>query len=91
MHHTPATLQRWQLPRFGLAHLERTEAPMPSPGPNQILVRTEAVALNYRDLLMAQDGMGMPLEFPFTPPRTWPARCWLRARASPAGAPATGC
>ncbi|MBV7453690.1 NAD(P)-dependent alcohol dehydrogenase [Acidovorax sp. sif1233] len=67
MHDTPATLQRWQLPRFGLAHLERTEAPMPAPGPSQILVRTEAVALNYRDLLMAQDGMGMPLEFPFTP------------------------
>lgn len=70
MTETPAfapTVQRWQLPRFGLAHLERVEAPMPSPGPRQILVRTEAVALNYRDLLVAQDGMGMPLDFPFVP------------------------
>lgn len=67
---TPAftpTVQRWQLPRFGLAHLERVEVSMPSPGPHQILVRTEAVALNYRDLLVAQDGMGMPLDFPFVP------------------------
>jgi NADPH:quinone reductase-like Zn-dependent oxidoreductase len=67
MNDHPLTLQRWQLPRFGLEHLQRAEAPVPSPGPRQILVRTEAVALNYRDLLMAQDGMGMPLAFPFTP------------------------
>lgn len=59
-------LQRWQLPRFGLEYLERAQAPVPEPGPHQILVRTEAVALNYRDLLMAQDGMGMALSFPFT-------------------------
>ena len=63
----PSTLQRWQLPRFGLAHLEQVHAPMPLPAPRQILVRTEAVALNYRDLLMARDGMGMALAFPFTP------------------------
>ncbi|MCE1192542.1 MAG: NAD(P)-dependent alcohol dehydrogenase [Acidovorax sp.] len=63
----PSTLQRWQLPRFGLAHLELVQAPMPLPAPHQILVRTEAVALNYRDLLMARDGMGMALAFPFTP------------------------
>ena len=63
----PATLKRWQLPRFGLAHLEHVEAPMPVPSAHQILVRTQAVALNYRDLLMARDSMGMALSFPFTP------------------------
>ncbi|SEA53157.1 zinc-dependent alcohol dehydrogenase family protein [Acidovorax soli] len=63
----PSTLQRWQLPRFGLPHLERVQTPVPAPAPHQILVRTEAVALNYRDLLMARDGMGMALSFPFTP------------------------
>lgn len=63
----PSTLQRWQLPRFGLAHLEQVHAPMPLPAPHQILVQTEAVALNYRDLLMARNGMGMDLAFPFTP------------------------
>ncbi|MFN4120865.1 zinc-dependent alcohol dehydrogenase family protein [Acidovorax sp.] len=63
----PSTLQRWQLPRFGLVHLQQVQAPMPRPAPQQILVRTEAVALNYRDLLVARDGMGMPLAFPFTP------------------------
>ncbi|MFY3386810.1 zinc-dependent alcohol dehydrogenase family protein [Paracidovorax sp. MALMAid1276] len=61
------TLQRWQLPQFGLDHLEQVQAPMPTPASHQILVRTEAVALNYRDLLMARDGMGMDLAFPFTP------------------------
>lgn len=63
----PSTLQRWQLPRFGLANLQRVEAPMPRPAPHQILVRTQAVALNYRDLLMVRDGMGMDLAFPFAP------------------------
>jgi NADPH:quinone reductase-like Zn-dependent oxidoreductase len=58
----------WQLPRFG-GHqfLEKVVAPMPEPGHGQVLVRVEAAALNYRDLLLAQDGMGMPLQLPFVP------------------------
>ena len=63
----PDVLRRWQLPRLGRAHLAQAEAPMPSPGPGQILVRVGAVALNYRDLLMVRDGMGMALDLPFTP------------------------
>ncbi|BEP71756.1 MULTISPECIES: NAD(P)-dependent alcohol dehydrogenase [unclassified Variovorax] len=65
--HEPDVLRRWQLPRLGRAHLAQAEAPMPSPGAGQILVRVGAVALNYRDLLMVRDGMGMALELPFTP------------------------
>ncbi|MGJ7529108.1 zinc-dependent alcohol dehydrogenase family protein [Variovorax sp. GB1P17] len=63
----PDTLRRWQLPRLGRAHLEQAEAPMPTPGAGQILVKVGAVSLNYRDLLMIRDGMGMPLGLPFTP------------------------
>lgn len=63
----PQTLRRWQLPRLGRARLEQAEAPMPVPGPGQILVRVHAVSLNYRDLLMIRDGMGMQLALPFTP------------------------
>ncbi|QNK69942.1 zinc-dependent alcohol dehydrogenase family protein [Variovorax sp. PAMC26660] len=63
----PDTLRRWQLPQLGRAHLEQAEAPMPTPGAGQILVKVGAVALNYRDLLMIRDGMGMPLGLPFTP------------------------
>ncbi|MGO4609162.1 NAD(P)-dependent alcohol dehydrogenase [Variovorax sp. 2RAF20] len=63
----PDTLRRWQLPRLGRTHLAQAEAPMPTPGPGQILVKVGAVALNYRDLLMIRDGMGMSLDLPFTP------------------------
>ncbi|MDQ0085107.1 NADPH:quinone reductase-like Zn-dependent oxidoreductase [Variovorax boronicumulans] len=63
----PRTLRRWQLPTLGRAHLEQAEAPLPVPGANQILVKVGAVSLNYRDLLMIRDGMGMALDLPFTP------------------------
>jgi NADPH:quinone reductase-like Zn-dependent oxidoreductase len=63
----PLTLHRWQLPTLGRAHLEQAEAPLPVAGANQILVKVGAVSLNYRDLLMIRDGMGMALELPFTP------------------------
>ncbi|WP_440532907.1 zinc-dependent alcohol dehydrogenase family protein [Variovorax sp. YR566] len=63
----PRTLRRWQLPTLGRAHLEQAEVPLPVPGANQILVKVGAVSLNYRDLLMIRDGMGMALDLPFTP------------------------
>ena len=63
----PRTLRRWQLPTLGRAHLEQVEAALPVPGANQILVKVGAVSLNYRDLLMIRDGMGMALDLPFTP------------------------
>ncbi|WP_431109963.1 zinc-dependent alcohol dehydrogenase family protein [Variovorax paradoxus] len=61
------TLRRWQLASFGTVHLEQVERPLPTPGPGQILVQVGAVSLNYRDLLMVQDGMGMKFDMPFTP------------------------
>jgi NADPH:quinone reductase-like Zn-dependent oxidoreductase len=65
MQHTESS--RWQLHRFGREHLELASFPLPTPGPGQILVEVGAVALNYRDLLMVQDGMGMAPPMPFTP------------------------
>ena len=50
----------------------------------------KAVALNYRDKLMIESGMGLTLPQPFTPPRTWPARSTLSAPASAASNPALG-
>ena len=62
-----STPRRWQLTAFGRNHLEQAAAPLSDPGPGQILVQVGAVALNYRDLLMVQDGMGLDVPLPFTP------------------------
>lgn len=37
---------------FGLDNLRLAERPQPEPGPGQVLVRMQAMSLNYRDLLM---------------------------------------
>lgn len=44
---------------FGLDNLRLTERPEPTPGPGQVLLRMDAVSLNYRDLLMVR-GMYNP-------------------------------
>lgn len=42
----------WQIPAFGIDHLQLTERPEPAPGPGQVVVKVCAVSLNYRDLLV---------------------------------------
>ncbi len=61
------TLQRWQLTGYGLEHLVRSTAPLPAPGPGQILVRVEAASLNYRDLLVARNTYRWAAPLPFVP------------------------
>lgn len=39
---------------WGLDEIKVVDAPDPSPGPGEVLVRMRAVSLNYRDLLMVQ-------------------------------------
>lgn len=34
---------------FGVEHLRQVERPRPQPGPNEVLIRVQAVSLNYRD------------------------------------------
>lgn len=46
------TMKAWQLPEFGLKHLERAERPLPVPGPDEVLIQVSAVSLNYRDRLV---------------------------------------
>ena len=76
--------------RPGREHLRLTVDAIPQPGPHEIRVKVKAVALNYRDKLMIESGMGLTLPQPFTPPRTWPARSTLSAPASAASNPALG-
>lgn len=40
---------------------------MPQPGPGEVLVRVGAVSLNYRDKMVIEGNMPLPLTFPFTP------------------------
>jgi NADPH:quinone reductase-like Zn-dependent oxidoreductase len=63
----PLSMQRWQLPAYGRTNLQLAEVAVPVPGPSQVLVKVQAIALNYRDLRITHDGMGMPLPLPFVP------------------------
>lgn len=44
----------------GLDNLTRATRDEPKPGPGQVLIRTRAWSLNYRDLLVAKGGYGAP-------------------------------
>jgi NADPH:quinone reductase-like Zn-dependent oxidoreductase len=44
-----------------------SETDVPTPKRGEILVKTSAVSLNYRDRLVLESGMGLPLQFPFVP------------------------
>ncbi|KAK2776376.1 Zinc-type alcohol dehydrogenase C1773.06c-like protein 2 [Colletotrichum kahawae] len=46
-------VQRWQTRQDGLAKLFRATAALPSPGPNEVLVKINAVSFNYRDTEVA--------------------------------------
>lgn len=52
---------------FGLDHLRIADRPDPEPGPGQVLLRMEAVALNYRDLLMVTGKYDPKLPLPAVP------------------------
>jgi len=56
-----------QLTAYGLDHLETVDLPAPRPNPNEVLVRMEAAALNYRDLLLATGKLYRGVELPIVP------------------------
>lgn len=58
---------QWQLNAFGPQNLRYVEATLPPLAPQQVLVRVEAVALNYRDLMLVENRYGMTPGLPFTP------------------------
>lgn len=61
------TMKKWSVTSPGAQHLKLETAPIPTPGDYEVLVRVDAVSLNYRDLgvVDGEDGAAMP--FPCTP------------------------
>src|SRR5262245_3176654 len=61
------TMKRWQMDAIGREKLRLETVPRPEPARGEVLVEVLAVSLNYRDKLIIETGMGLPLQFPFTP------------------------
>jgi NADPH:quinone reductase-like Zn-dependent oxidoreductase len=61
------TMKRWEMDAIGRDRLELREVPVPRPKAGEVLVKVNAASLNYRDRLVIDGGMGLPLAFPFTP------------------------
>lgn len=62
------TMKRWALETISVgAPLTLTETAVPTPARGEVLVRVKAVSLNYRDKLVRETGMGLPIQFPFVP------------------------
>jgi len=59
--------RQWTIDGIGPKNLKISGARVEDPGHNKVLVRTQAVSLNYRDKLVLETGMGLPLQFPFVP------------------------
>jgi NADPH:quinone reductase-like Zn-dependent oxidoreductase len=60
-------MRRWEMDAIGREELVLREVPVPQPGRGEVLVRVAAVALNYRDKMVVENGRELPLAFPFTP------------------------
>jgi NADPH:quinone reductase-like Zn-dependent oxidoreductase len=52
---------------FGVDALALSERPDPAPGPGQVVVKTHAVSLNFRDLLVVKGEYSRKLPLPMTP------------------------
>lgn len=64
---TDKHMRQWAFTDYAIQHLQRSEAPIPQPGPGQILVKVDAVSLNYRDLLLASDSYKQKPTLPYVP------------------------
>lgn len=60
------TMQRWTMSALGRESLTLIQEPILQPGPGEVRVRVNAVALNYRDKMVIEGTMPIPLSFPFT-------------------------
>ncbi len=52
---------------FGFEELTLVELDIPTPGPQEVLIRMKAASLNYRDLVILSGLMPIEIKFPFIP------------------------
>jgi NADPH:quinone reductase-like Zn-dependent oxidoreductase len=57
----------WKIPSFGIANLTLVDDPVPAPAAGQVLVRVNAVSLNYRDLMTVKGMYNPRLSLPRIP------------------------
>src|SRR5260370_8791245 len=60
-------MKSWLLENTGRESLRLVNINEPKPGPGQILVRTTAVSLNFRDKLIIEGSYPLPLTYPVVP------------------------
>ena len=58
-------MKRWVIDRHGSDSVRIETLPVPVPAAGEVLVRVSAVALNARDTMIIDHGMGLDLQFPF--------------------------
>ena len=61
------SMRSWTMDAIGRNSLSLVTTPIPNPKTGEILVKVSAASLNYRDKLVIETGMGLPLTFPFIP------------------------
>ncbi|HUN83065.1 MAG TPA: NAD(P)-dependent alcohol dehydrogenase [Terracidiphilus sp.] len=57
----------WQISSFGIDSLELVEQPTPHPDAGEVLVKSHAVSLNYRDLMMVKGLYNPKMKLPRIP------------------------
>jgi NADPH:quinone reductase-like Zn-dependent oxidoreductase len=60
-------MKQYQFSQFGIDNLMTVDAPEPTPGPRDVLVRWQAWSLNYRDLALVEGYLSPDLSLPFVP------------------------
>ncbi len=56
-----------EISAFGIGNLKLDEQPKPSPADDEVLVKIDAVSLNYVDLLVIKGLLNPHLQFPYIP------------------------
>jgi NADPH:quinone reductase-like Zn-dependent oxidoreductase len=59
-------MKAWELQGFGRENLKLTDKPVPKAGATEVLVRVDAVSLNYRDKLIVDGFYNPDMRFPLT-------------------------